>query len=131
MAGAHLQHLRQAGARSLVAVDRAAVQRALEAGRLAEAAVELELQDVRQEVAHVGRVARHVILRARIEIFFRARHRRPDPLILQPQVPPGLVVIGGLDLPREDLPAPLIDQQAERQERDLLERAVHQQRDVA
>src|ERR1700686_2808822 len=49
----HLQHLRQALARDLVVVDRAAVERTLVASCLAEAALELELEDVGQEIAHV------------------------------------------------------------------------------
>ena len=51
----------------LVAVEAAAVQRPLPAGLVARRLVELELQDPREEVARVGRVAGMWIFGARIE----------------------------------------------------------------
>ena len=99
--------------------------------RPAQRAVELELQDVGQEVARVRRVVGHVVLGAGVEELLAARRRRRDALVLQPQVPPRLVVVRRRDLAGEHLPAPLVDQQAEGQERDLLERASQQQPDVA
>jgi hypothetical protein len=56
--------------------------------------------------------------------------RRRDALVLAAQVPPGLVVFVGRNFAGEDLPAPLIDHQSERQEGDLLEGFVQQQADV-
>ena len=93
--------------------------------------MKLELQDVGEEVARVRRVVGHVILRAGIEKLLAARRRRRDALVLEPQLPPRLVVVLGLDLAREDLPPPLVDEQPEREERDLLERLVHQQAEIA
>src|SRR4030095_2180499 len=92
--------------------------------------MELELQNVRQEVARVGHARRNVVLRARIEVRFTARGSRRDALIFQAQVPPRLVVLRRRALAREDLPPPLVDQEAEGQERDLLESLVQQQTDV-
>src|SRR4051794_9535292 len=92
--------------------------------------MELELQNVRQEISHVRDIRRDMILRAGIEIRLTARDRRRDALILQPKRPPRLVVLVGRYLAREYLPSPLIDQQPERQERDLLERLVQQQADI-
>ncbi len=66
----------------------------------------------------------------RIEIRFRALHWRGHALIFLAQFPPSLVVVLGLDLTGEDAPAPLVDQQSEWQERDLLQRLVHEQAEV-
>ena len=52
-----------------------------------ERAVKLELQDAREEVARVGRVVRHVVLRAGVEELLAARRRGRNALILQPQRP--------------------------------------------
>ena len=71
-----------------------------------------------------------MVFGAGVEVGFGARDRRGDALVLFAQRPPGLVVVGGLDLAGEDLPAPLVDQQAERQEGDLVERGAELQRDV-
>src|SRR5260221_731512 len=71
-----------------------------------------------------------MILRARIEIRLTARARRSDSLILQPQIPPRLVVIGRLDFAGEHFPSPLIDQQAEGQEGYTIKRLFEQFRDV-
>ena len=114
----------------LVAVNRAAVQRSGASGGLRERAVKLELQNVREEVAHVRNIGGDVILRGRIEIRFAAIDRRRDSLIFLAQLPPGLVVLFRRNLAGEDLPAPLIDHQAERQKRDLFERLVQQQADI-
>src|SRR5205823_9716251 len=51
---AHAEHLVQAFARSLVPVDGAAMQRALDARRFAQRAMKLELQDTREKVTDVG-----------------------------------------------------------------------------
>src|SRR5690606_30362314 len=130
-APAEFEHRLEATAGLLVPVDRAAVERALVPGGLAEGAVELELEDVRQEVAGVGHVRRDVVLRARVEPLLAARHRRPHALVPLPQLPPRPVVGVRPDLVREDLPAPLVDEQAERQERDLVERVAHEEPEVA
>ncbi len=102
------------------------MQWTLVASDLAQGAVELELQDRRQEVAGVGDVGRDVILGARVEVILRTLHRRDDPLVLGAQRPPGGVVVLGLDLAGEDIPAPLVDQQAEGQEGDLVQGTLHQ-----
>src|SRR6266850_1301303 len=54
-----------------------------------------------------------------------------DPLVLETQVPPGLVVPRRRDLAREDLPAPLVDEETERQEGDLVEGHLHEEAEVA
>ncbi len=69
------------------------MQRTLPARGVAQRLLELELQDEGEEIARVGRVVRDVEFRARIEVFFAARDRRLDALVLAAQVPPGLVVI--------------------------------------
>ena len=96
------------------------------AGGLGKGTMELKLQNVGEEVPGIGDVCRYVVFRARIEEFFTTRCGRRDALILQPQFPPRLVVILGLDLSRKHFPSPLIDQQAERKKGDLLERLVQQ-----
>src|SRR6266849_246370 len=55
---------------------------------------------------------------------------RRDALVLEAQLPPRLVVFLRRHFSREDLPAPLVDQQTERQEGDLLQRLLEQQADV-
>src|SRR5687767_5124285 len=125
LARAERQHLGVLLARFLIAEDRALVERALEAGGVAQRLVELELQDEREKITRVRRVAGDVVLRARIEILFRARDRRLDALVLAAQLPPRLVVVGGLDAPIEDAPAPFVDELAEGEERDLVERHLH------
>ena len=59
------------------------MERQLAPGGLGQRAVELELQDVRQKVARVGRVVRHVILGGRVEELFAAGDRRRDALVFQ------------------------------------------------
>src|SRR5579859_5853944 len=93
---------------SLVAVDGAAMQRALVSGDAAESTMELELQDRCQEISRIGHVAGYVILGAGVEIRFTARDRRRNPLILRTQLPPSLVVICRLHFAAEDLPTPLV-----------------------
>ena len=104
------------------AVEGAAVERALVTGGVTHRLVELELVDAGEEVAGVGNVGGDVVFGAGIEVGFGAGDGRGDALVLLAESPPGLVVVGGLDLAGEDLPAPLVDEQAEGQERDLVER---------
>ncbi len=130
LALAHLEHLVEFCAGFFRSKERAAIQRSFVSGLAAQRAIELEFQNVRKEVARVGNVGGDVILRARIEVFFRTRDRRRDTLVFQPQRPPGRVVIGGRDLAREYFPAPLVDQQAEWQEGHAIERLLQQLRDV-
>src|SRR5579871_4546886 len=118
-AHAHLEHCGEFRARRLVGVNRATMQRTFVSGFLAQRAMKLELQNVGQEISRVRRARRHVILRAGIEIDFRALHRRRHALVFRAQFPPRLVVVGGFDLTGENFPPPLIDQQPERQKRDL------------
>src|SRR5882672_2709648 len=119
------QHRGKARAGFLVAVDRTLAQRTLVSSRLAQGLLELELHDERQEIARVRYVRRDVILRARVEVLFGAAVRRGDALVLAAQFPPRSVVVLGLDLARENLPAPLVDELAEGQEGDLVERHLH------
>ena len=58
---------------------------------------------------------------------FRSLHRRRDPLIPQPQIPPGLVVVRRSNLTGEHSPAPPVDHEAERQEGDLVHRLAEKQ----
>src|ERR1044071_10211187 len=81
LALAHAEHLVQALTGGLVFVDRAAMQRALNSGGLAERAVKLELQDAREKVTHVRCVGSNVILCAGIKVSFAAVHRRRNALI--------------------------------------------------
>src|SRR5690606_29929188 len=62
LARAHLEHRVQLLADRFVAVEAAAVQRPGPAGLVAGRLVELELQDPREEVAHVGDARGNVIL---------------------------------------------------------------------
>ena len=101
------------------------MQRPGVSGRITQRLVELELQDERQEITRVRRVAGDVVLRTRIEIGFRARHGRHDALVFEAQVPPGLVVFARLDAAVEHAPAPFVDEFAEGQEGDLVERHLH------
>src|SRR6267143_2735453 len=63
----HRQHRVQPPAGLLALVGRAAVEWQGAARNLRQRAVELELQDRGEEIARVGRVVRHVVLRAGIE----------------------------------------------------------------
>src|SRR5437899_771770 len=92
--------------------------------------MKLELEDRGQEISRVGHVARDMVLRARIEVGFAALCAGRDALILPAQLPPRLVVVRRLSLTGKHFPAPLIHQQPERQEGDLLECATHQQAEV-
>src|SRR5258706_12173144 len=107
----HLQHLPEPLAGGLAAVDRASVERARGAGGAAERAVELELQHVGEKIARIGHVRRHARLGAAVEVGFASRDGRGDALALPAELPPRLVVVRGLDLTREHLPAPLVDEQ--------------------
>src|SRR5690606_4286402 len=82
------EHRLVLAARGFAAVEAALVQRALEAGGVAQRLVELELQHVREEVARVWSVARHVVLRARVEVVLAAGLHRGHALVLGLQVPP-------------------------------------------
>ena len=92
--------------------------------------MQLELEDVGQKVAGVGRVARHVVLGAGIEVLLGPFARGADALVLLAQAPPGGVVLLRRHITREHGPAPAIDQQTERQEGHLVERHAHQQAEV-
>src|SRR5467141_284467 len=94
LARPHREHLPEPLSRFLAAVEGTLVQRALVSGRLAHGAVELELEDPRQEVPRIRHVRGHMVLGAGIEVLLRPRHRRRHALVLRPQRPPGLVVVG-------------------------------------
>src|SRR5689334_5950326 len=101
------------------------MQRSGAAGSLRQSAVKLELQDIREEIAGVRDVCRHVILRARIEEFLTPRSNRCDALILQAEIPPCFVVVVGRHFSRKYFPAPLVNEETERNKRYFLERARH------
>src|SRR5438270_2355757 len=122
LAGAEREHLPEALAGFLAAVEGTLVQRTSLARGLAHRPIELELQDPREEVSGVRDVSRDVVLGARVEVLFRARDWRRYALVPGAQRPPGLVVVRGRRLPAEHVPAPLVDQLAEGKERDLGER---------
>ncbi len=71
----------------------ALVQRAFVAGRVAQRFVELELQDMRQEITGIRRIARHMVFGAGIEEFLTARADRGYALVFGFQFPPGFVVV--------------------------------------
>ena len=106
------------------------MQRSFPASSIASGLVELELQNPREEIARVRRVARDVIFGARIEGIGGALDRRRDALILQAQLVPGRRIVCRLDITGEDAPAPLVDQQAERQEGNLVHCLPQQQAEV-
>src|SRR5205814_1657159 len=108
LAGAEREHLPEPLARFLAAVEGALVQRPFVARRLAHGAIELELEDPREEVARVRNIRRNVVLRARVEVLLGARHRRRHALVFRAQSPPRLVVIRRRGLAAEDVPAPLV-----------------------
>src|SRR5438874_4567943 len=56
------QHAGQLLSRRAVAIDRAAVQRSRPSSGTTPRPMKLELQDARQEIAHVRNVRRHVVL---------------------------------------------------------------------
>ena len=97
---------------------------------MAHGAIELELQNPRQEISRIGHVGRHVIFRAGIEVGLAARHRRRNALIPLAHRPPRFVVVGRFDLAAEDFPAPLIDEQSEGQERHFVESLAQQEANV-
>src|SRR6266481_7369664 len=125
LARSHREHFPETLSRFLAAVEGALVQGPLLSGRLAHGAVELELEESGEEVARIGHVRGHVVLGAGIEVLLRPRHRRRYPLVLRPQSPPGLVVVGGRRLSAEHVPTPLIDQLREGQESHLGEGVLH------
>ena len=112
------------------AVEGAAVERAFVAGGVTHCLVELELVDAGEEVAGVGDVAGDVVFGAGIEVGFGAGYGRGYALVFFAQGPPGLVVVGGFGLAGEDLPAPLVDEEAEGQEGDLVEGGAELEGDV-
>ena len=71
-----------------------------------------------------------MVFGARIEELFTSAARGRHALVLEAKVPPGSVVRIGLDLAGKDLPAPLVDQQPEGEERDFVERARQQETDI-
>src|SRR5262249_54201563 len=113
-----------------VAVDRAAMEGAAASGAGGERAVKLELQDVCEKVTHVGDIGGHVILGSRIKLLLVSHARGRDSLILAPELPPGVIVVLRQNLSREDLPAPLIDDEPEGKKSELLESLLQQQADV-
>src|SRR6185312_3136779 len=91
---------------------------------------ELELIDAREEVASVRNVGRDVVLGARIKVRFSAIDRRRYALVLRAQRPPCLVVVSGFGFAGKDLPAPLVENKAERQKSNFVERRTQLQRNV-
>ena len=103
------------------------MQRPGPAGLLASGAVELELVNPSQEIAHIGRIAGHMILGPRIKGIGRPGAGRGQALILIYQGPPGVIVLIGLNLAGKYLPAPFIDQKAKGQEGNLVHGGLKQE----
>src|SRR6266850_518883 len=122
----HRQHRVQLFPCRLVPIHRAPVQGPAVPRLTAKRSLKLKLQNPRQKVSRVRHIARHVILRPRIKIRFRSLHRRRNPLVLLPQFPPCFVVVLRLHFSVEHFPAPLVHQQAKRQEGNLLQRLLQQ-----
>ena len=106
------------------AVEGAAVERTCVTAGVTHCFEELELVDAGEEVAGVGDVAGDVIFGAGIEVGFGAGDGWGYALIFFAERPPGLVVVGGLDLAGEDLPAPLVDEARPKGRKAILSRAV-------
>src|SRR5947209_4258143 len=83
--------------------------------------MELELENARQKVPRIRCVGSHMVFGPRIEIRLAALNRRSDALVLGPQRPPRFVVLLRRDLARKYFPAPLVNQQPERQKSDLVQ----------
>src|ERR1700730_8996329 len=96
----------------------------------AQRTMKLKLENVGKEIARVGDVCGDVILRSWIEVSLATLHGRRHALILALQVPPGLVVIRRRNLPGEDFPAPLVNQQAKRKKRHFVQGAMQEETDV-
>src|SRR6266850_1838489 len=122
----HRQHGVQLFPCRLVPIHRAPVQRPAVSRLTAKRSLKLKLQNPRQKVSRVRHIPRHVILRPWIKIRLRSLHRRRNPLVLLPQFPPRFVVVLRLHFPSEHFPAPLVHQQAKRQESNLLQRLLQQ-----
>ena len=126
LARAQREHLLERGARVLVAVDRALVERAREAGLLAQRAVELELEHrARGSSACTACSRRRDTSRPDRSRPRCARSAATTPWYFSFRSHQCWLYLSGLTLPAEHVPAPLVDHQAERQERDLLERDLH------
>ena len=63
-----------------------------------------------------------MVLGAGVEIVLGAVEGRRDALVAQSEPPPGVVHVADVDVAAEDLPAPLVEQIAEGQEGDLVQR---------
>ncbi len=90
-------------------------------GREARNAASKEPPDVRSVVGHVELGSRVEV--ERVEPF----DGRRDALDVAAQAPPLAVVVVGRDVAVENAPAPLVDEVAERQKRDLTQSHVHQE----
>jgi len=71
-----------------------------------------------------------VVFCAGVKIGLSAGYRRGDALVFSGGDPTSLVVVLRLDFAGKDFPAPLIDDQTERQEGDLVEGLTQQDGDV-
>ena len=85
----------------------------------------------REEIAGVGDIGGYVIFCAGIEIGFGTGDGRRNALILQAKIPPGFVVVVGLDLAGEHFPAPLVDDEAKWKEGDFFEGLLQEVVDIA
>ncbi len=82
LALAEREHVVEFFAGSFVAVDGAAVKRALEASGFAKRALKLKLINAGEEIASVRDVGRNVILCAGIKVGFGAADGRSNALVL-------------------------------------------------
>src|SRR6266851_1022482 len=92
---AHRKHLGEPGARRFISVVRAAIQRARLSRFLAQSAMELELQNKREEITRIRHVGGYMIFCAWIEISLASSDGRSDTLVFPPEFPPRFVVIRG------------------------------------
>src|SRR5439155_22176967 len=97
------EHRLEPLARFLAFVDRATVQWAGTSGNLRKGSVKLELQNEREKVACIRRVVGNVVFGSGIEKVLAASRRRLNALVLQTQIPPGLVVAIRCDFAAEYL----------------------------
>src|SRR6266542_3056599 len=92
----------------IVAIEGTAMKRTFPACLFGGRLEELELEDARQEIAGIRRVARNMVLGARIKCRGRTSHRRHDALITQAQRIPFRLIIAGLRRSAEDAPTPFV-----------------------
>src|SRR5262249_1696586 len=92
--------------------------------------MKLKLKNVGKKISRIGHVGRHVVFGARIEVFLASWNGRRYTLVFLTKLPPSFIILFWRDLTGKHFPAPLVDQQSERQERNLLQRCLQQKTNV-